>query len=349
MQKIRDLVASGFTLRFDAMHAVTGPYATEILQNRLGAPAGSVVNGTPLEDFGGGHPDPNAVHAATLINQMMSEKSPDFGAASDGDGDRNLIMGRGIVVSPSDSLAVLAANAHLAPGYAGGIAGIARSMPTSRAADRVAEARKIGIYETPTGWKFFGTLLDAGKVTICGEESAGTGSNHVREKDGLWAVLLWLNILAERRESVKSILESHWAEFGRTFYQRHDYEEIESEAAAGLMGSLHDRLASMAGQRFGTLVVSEADDFSYKDPVDGSVATGQGVRIVFSGGSRIVYRLSGTGTKGATLRVYIERYEKDPAKHDQDPAAALKELIDTADVIGEIRKRTGRTAPDVVT
>ncbi|MCB8839648.1 alpha-D-glucose phosphate-specific phosphoglucomutase [Aurantimonas sp. VKM B-3413] len=348
-EKIRDLVASGFTLRFDAMHAVTGPYATEILQNRLGAPAGSVINGTPLEDFGGGHPDPNAVHAATLINQMMSEKAPDFGAASDGDGDRNLVMGRGIVVSPSDSLAVLAANAHLAPGYAVGIAGIARSMPTSRAADRVAEARKIGIYETPTGWKFFGTLLDAGKVTICGEESAGTGSNHVREKDGLWAVLLWLNILAERRESVKSVLESHWTEFGRTFYQRHDYEEIDSEVAGELMGSLHDRLASMAGQRFGTLVVSEADDFSYKDPVDGSIATGQGVRIVFSGGSRIVYRLSGTGTKGATLRVYIERYEKDPAKRDQNPAAALKELIDTADVIGEIKKRTGRTAPDVVT
>jgi phosphoglucomutase len=346
---IRDLVASGFRLRFDAMHAVTGPYAREILENRLGAPRGTVINGVPLPDFGGGHPDPNAVHAAELIQEMMAPDGPDFGAASDGDGDRNLIVGKGIVVSPSDSLAILAANAHLAPGYAGGIAGIARSMPTSQAADRVAEKRGIGLYETPTGWKFFGTLLDAGKVTICGEESAGTGSDHVREKDGLWALLLWLNILAARRESVRDVVENHWAEFGRTFYQRHDYEEIDAGAAEGLMESLHDRLASMAGQRFGTLVVSEADDFSYKDPVDGSVATGQGIRIVFSGGSRIVYRLSGTGTKGATLRVYIERYEKDPARHAMAPEAALKELVETADAIGEIRKRTGRTSPDVIT
>ena len=347
--QIRDLIASGFTLRFDAMHAVTGPYAKEILENRLGAPLGTVINGEPLEDFGGGHPDPNAVHAATLINQLMAPNGPDFGAASDGDGDRNLIVGKGIVVSPSDSLAVLAANAHLAPAYTDGIAGIARSMPTSQAADRVAAKRGIGMYETPTGWKFFGTLLDAGKVTICGEESAGTGSDHVREKDGLWAVLLWLNILAVRRESVQAILESHWAEFGRNYYQRHDYEEVDAKAAEGLMGSLHDRLASMAGQRFGTLVVSEADDFSYKDPVDGSVATGQGVRIVFSGGSRIVYRLSGTGTKGATLRVYIERYEPDRTRHDIAPEQALAELIDTASAIGEIGKRTGRTAPDVIT
>lgn len=347
--QIRDLIASGFTLRFDAMHAVTGPYATEILENRLGAPLGTVINGEPLEDFGGGHPDPNAVHAATLINQLMAPNGQDFGAASDGDGDRNLIVGKGIVVSPSDSLAVLAANAHLAPAYKDGIAGIARSMPTSQAADRVAAKRGIGMYETPTGWKFFGTLLDAGKVTICGEESAGTGSDHVREKDGLWAVLLWLNILAVRRESVQAILESHWAEFGRNYYQRHDYEEVDAKAAEGLMGSLHDRLASMAGQRFGTLVVSEADDFSYKDPVDGSVATGQGVRIVFSGGSRIVYRLSGTGTKGATLRVYIERYEPDRTRHDIAPEQALAELIDTASAIGEIGKRTGRTAPDVIT
>ena len=347
--QIRDLIASGFTLRFDAMHAVTGPYAREILENRLGAPLGTVINGEPLEDFGGGHPDPNAVHAATLINQLMAPNGPDFGAASDGDGDRNLIVGKGVVVSPSDSLAVLAANAHLAPAYTDGIAGIARSMPTSQAADRVAAKRGIGMYETPTGWKFFGTLLDAGKVTICGEESAGTGSDHVREKDGLWAVLLWLNILAVRRESVQAILESHWAEFGRNYYQRHDYEEVDAKAAEGLMGSLHDRLASMAGQRFGTLVVSEADDFSYKDPVDGSVATGQGVRIVFSGGSRIVYRLSGTGTKGATLRVYIERYEPDRTRHDIAPEQALAELIDTASAIGEIGKRTGRTAPDVIT
>ena len=347
--QIRDLIASGFTLRFDAMHAVTGPYAKEILENRLGAPLGTVINGEPLEDFGGGHPDPNAVHAATLINQLMAPNGPDFGAASDGDGDRNLIVGKSIVVSPSDSLAVLAANAHLAPAYRDGIAGIARSMPTSQAADRVAAKRGIGMYETPTGWKFFGNLLDDGKVTICGEESAGTGSDHVREKDGLWAVLLWLNILAVRRESVQAIMESHWAEFGRNYYQRHDYEEVDAKAAEGLMGSLHDRLASMAGQRFGTLVVSEADDFSYKDPVDGSVATGQGVRIVFSGGSRIVYRLSGTGTKGATLRVYIERYEPDRTRHDIAPEQALAELIDTASAIGEIGKRTGRTAPDVIT
>ena len=347
--KIGDLIASGFTLRFDAMHAVTGPYATEILENRLGAPKGTVVNGEPSEDFGGGHPDPNAVHAKALIDHLMAEDGPDFGAASDGDGDRNLIVGKGLVVSPSDSLAILAANAHLAPAYRSGIAGIARSMPTSQAADRVAAKLKIALFETPTGWKFFGNLLDAGKVTICGEESAGTGSDHVREKDGLWAVLLWLNILAERRESVKTIVEAHWSEFGRTYYQRHDYEEVDKKKAEGLMSSLHDRLASMAGQRFGTLVVSQADDFSYRDPIDGSVSTNQGIRILFSGGARIVYRLSGTGTKGATLRVYIERYEGDAQKHGQAPETALEELIDTADVIGEIKKRTGRTAPDVVT
>ncbi|SJZ96298.1 alpha-D-glucose phosphate-specific phosphoglucomutase [Consotaella salsifontis] len=347
--KIQALIASGFTLTFDAMHAVTGPYATEILENRLGAAKGTVVNGEPKPDFGGGHPDPNAVHAADLIARLMGDDAPDFGAASDGDGDRNMIVGRGIVVSPSDSLAVLAANAHLAPGYAGGIAGIARSMPTSQAADRVAAKRGLGMYETPTGWKFFGNLLDAGKVTICGEESSGTGSNHVREKDGVWAVLLWLNILAERGESVKAILEAHWAEFGRNYYQRHDYEEIDKRAAEKLMESLRDRLASMAGQRFGTLVVSEADDFCYKDPVDGSISTGQGVRIVFSGGSRIVFRLSGTGTKGATLRVYIEKFEPDPAKHGQNPEEALAELVETANAVGEIEKRTGRTKPNVIT
>ncbi|MEF2073876.1 alpha-D-glucose phosphate-specific phosphoglucomutase [Consotaella aegiceratis] len=347
--KIRELIASGFTLSFDAMHAVTGPYAKAILEGELGAPAGTVVNGEPKADFGGGHPDPNAVHAAELIGRLMAPDAPDFGAASDGDGDRNMIVGRGIVVSPSDSLAVLAANAHLAPGYKDGIAGIARSMPTSQAADRVAAKLGVGMYETPTGWKFFGNLLDAGKVTICGEESSGTGSDHVREKDGVWAVLLWLNILAERRESVKQILESHWAEFGRTYYQRYDYEEIDKRAADKLMASLRDRLASMAGQRFGTLVVSEADDFSYKDPVDGSISTSQGVRIIFSGGSRIVMRLSGTGTKGATLRVYIERYEPNPDKHGLDPAEALAELVETANAVGEIEKHTGRTAPDVIT
>ncbi|BDA82834.1 alpha-D-glucose phosphate-specific phosphoglucomutase [Aureimonas sp. SA4125] len=347
--KIRALIAGGFTISFDAMHAVTGPYAKTIIEGLLGAPAGTVVNGVPLEDFGGGHPDPNAVHAAELIARMMGPDAPDFGAASDGDGDRNLIVGRGVVVSPSDSLAMLAADIQRAPGYAKGISGIARSMPTSQAADRVAAKRGVKLYETPTGWKFFGNLLDAGMVTICGEESAGTGSDHVREKDGLWAVLLWLNILADRKESVKAIVEAHWQEFGRTYYQRHDYEEIDSRAAEGLMGSLRDRLASMSGQRFGTLVVSEADDFSYKDPIDGSISTGQGVRILFSGGARIVFRLSGTGTQGATLRVYIERFEPDAAKHGIEPREALSELIDTADVVGEIRKRTGRSAPDVIT
>ncbi|KAB0682589.1 alpha-D-glucose phosphate-specific phosphoglucomutase [Aureimonas leprariae] len=346
---IRAMIAGGFRMRFDAMHAVTGPYAKAIFEGDLGAPAGTVVNGTPLPDFGGGHPDPNAVYAKDLIDHLMAPDGPDFGAASDGDGDRNLIVGRGIVVSPSDSLAVLAANAHLAPGYSGGIAGIARSMPTSQAADRVAHKRGIGIYETPTGWKFFGNLLDAGRVTICGEESAGTGSNHVREKDGVWAVLLWLNVLAATKKSVKDILEAHWREFGRNYYQRHDYEEVDAKGANALMDSLRDRLASMSGQRFGTLVVSEADDFSYKDPVDGSISTGQGVRIVFSGGSRIVFRLSGTGTKGATLRVYIEAYQADPAKHGQAPAEALKELIETAEAVGEIRRWTGRNEPDVIT
>lgn len=347
--KIRQAIQGGLTLRFDAMHAVTGPYAKEILETRLGAPEGTVLNGVPSEDFGGGHPDPNVVWAAPLVDLMMGPTAPDFGAASDGDGDRNMILGRGIVVTPSDSLAVLAANAHLAPGYAKGIAGIARSMPTSGAADRVAAKRGIGIYETPTGWKFFGNLLDAGKVTICGEESAGTGSDHVREKDGLWAVLLWLNILAERGQSVAEIVKAHWAEFGRNYYQRHDYEEVDKAAAEELMNSLRGRLASMAGQRFGTLVVSEADDFSYKDPIDGSVSTGQGVRIVFSGGSRIVFRLSGTGTVGATLRVYLERFEPDASRHDLPVEEALKELVETADAIGEIKARTGRAEPDVRT
>jgi len=346
---IRAAIAGGLTLRFDAMHAVTGPYAHEILERRLGAPAGTVINGTPSEDFGGGHPDPNVVWAAPLVDLLMGPTAPDFGAASDGDGDRNMILGRGIVVTPSDSLAVLAANAHLAPGYAKGIAGIARSMPTSGAADRVAQKRGIGLFETPTGWKFFGNLLDAGKVTICGEESAGTGSDHVREKDGLWAVLLWLNILAVRKASVADIVEAHWREFGRNYYQRHDYEEVDKAGAEGLMESLRDRLASMAGQRFGTLVVSQADDFSYRDPIDGSVSTGQGVRIVFSGGSRIVFRLSGTGTKGATLRVYIECYEPESGRLDISIDEALGELVRTADAIGEITKRTGRAEPDVRT
>ncbi len=303
--RIAALFASGrFRMRFDAMSAVTGPYAHAILEGRLGAPAGTVINGIPLPDFGGHHPDPNPVHAHELAAEMAGPDAPDFGAASDGDGDRNMIMGRGLFVTPSDSLAVLAANAHLAPGYADGLKGVARSMPTSRAADRVAAKLGMACYETPTGWKFFGNLLDAGLVTLCGEESAGTGSNHVREKDGLWAVLLWLNILAVRDESVDGIVRAHWAEYGRDYYSRHDYEDLDSAVANALMQDLRDRLPDLPGQRFGDLEVESGDDFSYADPVDGSVTDAQGIRIYFKGGARVVFRLSGTGTSGATLHVY---------------------------------------------
>ena len=346
---IRALLDGGFRIVFDAMSAVTGPYAKEILENRLGAAKGSVLNFVPLPDFGGHHPDPNLVHARALYETMMADDAPDFGAASDGDGDRNLIIGKGIFVTPSDSLALLAANAHLAPGYAMGLAGIARSMPTSGAADRVAEKLGIGIYETPTGWKFFGNLLDAGLATICGEESAGTGSNHVREKDGLWAVLLWLNILAVRKESVLDIVKQHWATYGRNYYSRHDYEEVDSDAANGLMANLRDQLATLPGQSFGALTVETADDFAYHDPVDQSVSRNQGVRILFKGGSRVVFRLSGTGTSGATLRVYIERFEPDAARHDLDTQEALADLIAVADEIAGIKTRTGRNEPTVIT
>jgi len=346
---IRGLFAGGFGMVFDAMNAVTGPYATEILERRLGAPAGTVRNGVPLPDFGGHHPDPNLVHAHELYEMMMSPHAPDFGAASDGDGDRNLIIGRGIFVTPSDSLALLAANAHLAPGYAAGLKGIARSMPTSAAADRVAEKLGIGIYETPTGWKFFGNLLDAGLATICGEESAGTGSDHVREKDGLWAVLLWLNILAVRRQSVKKIVTAHWAEYGRNYYSRHDYEGVETAAADALMTGLRSRLSVLPGLKFAGLVVEAADDFAYHDPVDGSTSTGQGIRVLFAGGSRVVFRLSGTGTSGATLRVYIERYEPEPGRHDIETQAALADLVAAAEEIAGIRSHTGRDAPTVIT
>ena len=346
---IRALFASGFTMVFDAMHAVTGPYAVEILEKRLGAAPGTARNAVPLEDFGGHHPDPNLVHARELYDLMMSPNAPDFGAASDGDGDRNLIIGKGMFVTPSDSLAVLAANAHLAPGYAGGIKGIARSMPTSAAADRVAEKLGVGIYETPTGWKFFGNLLDAGLATICGEESAGTGSDHVREKDGLWAVLLWLNILAVRRQSVKEIMLDHWATYGRNYYSRHDYEGINTKDADALMNALRGRLLDLPGTTFDSLTIEAADEFSYHDPVDGSVSSGQGVRILFVGGSRIVFRLSGTGTEGATLRVYIERYEPDPAGHALETQEALADLIAAANTIAGIRKHTGRPSPSVIT
>ncbi|UNK38725.1 alpha-D-glucose phosphate-specific phosphoglucomutase [Shinella sp. H4-D48] len=348
-EAIRGLLAGDFRIVFDAMSAVTGPYAKEILENRLGAAKGSVLNFMPLPDFGGHHPDPNLVHARALYETMMADDAPDFGAASDGDGDRNLIIGRGIFVTPSDSLALLAANAHLAPGYAQGLAGIARSMPTSGAADRVAEKLGIGLYETPTGWKFFGNLLDAGLATICGEESAGTGSNHVREKDGLWAVLLWLNILAVRKESVLDIVKQHWASFGRNYYSRHDYEEVDSEAANGLMANLRDKLVTLPGKRFGALTVETADDFAYNDPVDQSVSRNQGIRILFEGGSRVVFRLSGTGTSGATLRVYIERYEPDAARHGMDTQEALADLIAVADEIAGIKSRTGRQEPSVIT
>ncbi len=345
---LRALFRSGFRLAFDAMHAVTGPYAHAIFERELGAAPGTVLNGTPLPDFGGGHPDPNPVHAKALVDLMMSPDAPDFGAASDGDGDRNLIVGRGLLVAPSDSLAMLAANAHLAPAYRGGIAGIARSMPTSAAADRVAKALGVPLYETPTGWKYFGNLLDAGKVTLCGEESAGTGSNHVREKDGIWAVLLWLNILAVRRQSVQAIAHEHWATYGRNYYTRHDYEAVDSAAAAALMAELAAKLPSLLGQTLAGQVVTLADDFSYTDPVDASVSRGQGLRIGWADGSRIVYRLSGTGTSGATLRVYMERYEPDPQRHRLETQEALAGVIACAQDLARIAHHTGRVAPDVV-
>ncbi|KGJ07022.1 alpha-D-glucose phosphate-specific phosphoglucomutase [Paracoccus sphaerophysae] len=344
---IRDLFASGFSMRFDAMHAVTGPYAREILENRLGAPAGTVLNGTPSPDFGGGHPDPNPVWARPLVDLMMGEGAPDFAAASDGDGDRNMILGRGVYVTPSDSLAVLAANATCAPAYTGGLAGIARSMPTSRAADRVADRLGIGMYETPTGWKFFGNLLDAGRVTICGEESAGTGSDHVREKDGLWAVLLWLNILAARRLSVAEVMARHWAEFGRNYYSRHDYEAVAADRANALMDRLRSMTEFLPGQSFAGLTVEAADDFAYADPVDGSTSARQGIRVMFDDGSRVVFRLSGTGTEGATLRVYLERFAAD--RHDLPADQALAPVIAAAEALALIRDHTGRAAPDVTT
>ncbi|MEN0000812.1 MAG: alpha-D-glucose phosphate-specific phosphoglucomutase [Pseudomonadota bacterium] len=346
---IAGLFASGFTMRFDAMHAVTGPYATAILEGRLAAPEGTVINGEPKPDFGGGHPDPNPVWAKELMAVMYGDDAPDFGAASDGDGDRNMIVGAHCYVSPSDSLALLTDLAHLAPGYADGLAGVARSMPTSGAADRVAAQKGFASFETPTGWKFFGNLLDAGKVTICGEESAGTGSNHVREKDGLWAVLLWLNILAKTGKSARDLLADHWARYGRNYYSRHDYEAVDTQAANAVMDRLRDRLNSLPGQVFGSLTVAEADEFSYHDPVDKSVSTGQGIRIGFDGGGRAVFRLSGTGTEGATLRIYLEQLELDEGRLDQDPQAALANVISAALSISALTELTGRTAPDVIT
>ena len=346
---IRELLAGGFRIKFDAMHAVTGPYAREILERQLHAPSGSVMNAEPLPDFGNGHPDPNLTYAHELVEIVYGADAPDFGAASDGDGDRNMILGKGFFVTPSDSLAVLAANATLIPGYRNGLAGIARSMPTSAAADRVAQALGIPCFETPTGWKFFGNLMDAGKVTLCGEESFGTGSDHVREKDGLWAVLFWLNILAVRKQSVEAIVREHWEKYGRNVYSRHDYEGLPTDAANGVMKHLHDSFADLQGARFGAYEVLFCDDFSYTDPVDGSVSTGQGVRIGFADGSRIVFRLSGTGTEGATLRIYLEAFEPDVAKHHLDAQTALSELIGIALQISELRARTGREQPTVIT
>ena len=348
--RIAAMFRAGFRMRFDAMGAVTGPYAREILEGRLGAPAGTVSNAEPLPDFGGRHPDPNPVHAAELMALMHGTDAPDFGAASDGDGDRNMIVAPGLFVTPSDSLAILAAHAHLAPGYAAGLAGVARSMPTSRAVDRVAARLGIPCYETPTGWKFFGNLLDAGLITLCGEESAGTGSNHVREKDGLWAVLLWLDVIAATGTRADRIVRDHWAAYGRDYYSRHDYEEVEASGAQALMAALRGGLASLPGRRFaGGLTVSAADDFAYTDPVDGSVTAGQGVRVLFAEDARAVFRLSGTGTAGATLRVYLERFEPDPSRHDLPVAEVLAPVVAAAAEIAEIARHTGRDEPSVVT
>jgi phosphoglucomutase len=346
---IRTLLQGDFRMCMDSLHAVTGPYAKEIFENRLGAAPGTVQNGIPLEDFGGGHPDPNLVYAHDLVEILFGDNAPDFGAASDGDGDRNMILGRNFFVTPSDSLAVLTANAHLVPGYKNGLSGVARSMPTSAAVDKVAAKLGIDCYETPTGWKFFGNLLDADKATLCGEESFGTGSNHVREKDGLWAVLFWLNILAVTGKSVEDLVRTHWRTYGRNFYSRHDYEEVESQPANELMDRLRGMLPDLPGKKMGNYEVEYADDFSYTDPVDGSISQKQGIRIGFTDGSRIIFRLSGTGTKGATLRIYLESYESDSSKHDLETQLALKPLIDLAEEIAQIRSFTKREEPTVIT
>ena len=347
---IQEALKSGeLSICFDAMHAITGPYAQRILVERLGAAPDLIINSVPLEDFGGGHPDPNLVHAHELAERMYAPNAPVLGAASDGDGDRNMIMGDHFFVTPSDSLAVLAANLHLLKGYQAGLKGVARSMPTSQAVDRVAKALAIDCYETPTGWKFFGNLLDAGKITLCGEESFGTGSDHVREKDGLWAVLAWLNLLAVRKESVADIVREHWGKYGRDYYSRHDYEGMPLIVGDGIMAHLREQLTGLVGQGFGGNTVSQADDFSYTDPVDSSVSPNQGIRIIFENGSRIVFRLSGTGTEGATLRIYLERYEQNPAQHGQDPQIALKDLIDLAEQLGEVKKRSSMAEPTVIT
>ena len=346
---IRALITSGFRIRFDAMHAITGPYAIEILERRLGAVHGTVINGEPLTDFGGGHPDPNLTYARALVEELFDDDAPDFGAASDGDGDRNMILGQRFFVTPSDSLAVIAANARCAPGYARGLAGVARSMPTSQAVDHVARALNVECFETPTGWKFFGNLLDAGRITLCGEESFGTGSDHVREKDGLWAVLFWLNIIAARKQSVEQIVTEHWTQFGRNYYTRYDYEEIPTDVANGLMTQLRDRLPLLLQTTMANRTVTNADDFAYHDSIDGTTSAHQGLRVLFNDGSRIIFRLSGTGTAGATLRLYVESYEIGPSHLTRDVQTALKPLVDAALELSELVARTGRTAPTVIT
>jgi phosphoglucomutase len=343
------LTKGDFRLCFDAMHAVNGPYAKEILEKRLGAPAGTVINGVPLTDFGGGHPDPNLVHAHELVDLLYGDDALDFGAASDGDGDRNMVLGKAFYINPCDSLALLAANAHLIPAYAKGISGVARSMPTSRAVDRVAKAMGIPCYETPTGWKFFGNLLDAGKITLCGEESFGTGSSHVREKDGLWAVLFWLNLIAVKKQSVSEIVSSHWAQYGRDYFTRHDYEALDSAAAQEMISQLKSKIPSLAGQVIAGVKIKSADDFQYTDPMDNSVTTAQGVRLYLENGGRIVFRLSGTGTQGATLRVYLDCYQNNPDLLAQETQQALSELIAVAETVASIKQFTGREKPDVIT
>ncbi len=347
---LKNCISSKYiTLCFDAMHAITGPYAIRILEDILGAPKGTVINGIPLEDFGGGHPDPNLAHAKELASTMFGDAPPVFGAASDGDGDRNMIMGANVFVTPSDSLAIMAANASCIPAYAKGIAGVARSMPTSQAVDRVAKKLGIPCFETPTGWKYFGNLLDDGQITLCGEESFGSGSNHVREKDGLWAVLFWLNLIAKKRQSVEDIVIDHWQTYGRDIYCRHDYEAVDMDIANAIVDNLRKQLPSLAGKSFAEYTVKYADEFSYTDPVDDSVSNNQGIRIGFENGSRIIFRLSGTGTVGATLRIYLEKYEADASKHNQDAQEALAYLIELAEQFCEVKKRTGRVEPTVIT
>lgn len=345
----RELFGQKFTMIFDAMHGITGPSAHAIFEGRLDARGGTVRHGMPLADFGGAHPDPNLSNARGLVDLLYGDMAPDFGAACDGDGDRNMILGRRFFVTPSDSLAVLVANAHLVPGYAKGLAGVARSMPTSQAVDRVAEKLKLTCYATPTGWKFFGNLLDTGRITICGEESFGTGSDHVREKDGLWAVLFWLNVIAARHQSVEEIVREHWRTYGRNYYTRHDYEQVASDGANALIENLRSTAASLRGRKFGSHEIARVEDFSYTDPVDGSVAAHQGMQIIFTDSSRIVCRLSGTGTRGATLRVYIERYEPDQSRQDLDTQQALQDLIAAAGEIAQIKHFTGRDKPSVIT